>query len=342
MLRGIMKIFLSAIALMVSGAVVAASASVKRPTLTFAALTPTVNFFLGVKGVFSTKDIRVDTKSVTTYTAGFAYAPDGVQTLAQRMDQAIGGAGVTVASVAQNGLGNAGVVTPAVAWKYLYDGEKPTQWHVAGANVLATDNIMLRALFSIADANALPNNKAYVEASERQAEAKASTSMDTTLWGVRVEAGLGFSVTQACSVYAFAGYTFTASEGDKSSKKVLSIETPGRMETFDSALGDAVLSANLIQESFRYNQFKVVSDMGITASVQETFLTGAMLDWAPISCLSFFAVAGVKRYKVEVKYSEGCLAFPGTEAIDRGDTFEKCSRPPESKPLLQTCAWLCK
>ena len=268
--------------------------------------------YLGMSLAYAHRFVRLTTDTKTAFNAGYVYAVPSAQTLDGSFEaNANNDANVMVA--ARDG-GGVGASSDYVAWRFIYNGVMPEQWR-QGGDVAATKEIMTRALLESDLGNALPNDKAWVSADDRLATSHTTTTLDHGTWGVRIDAGLGFSVLDTLDVVCRLSYMLGIGEDNPGCKKTMAFATQGKIVSFDAADRSRTLSSNLTLESFSYNKGNILSDVSVSVQIQETIGIFGGLDWRPLDLCSFFAYVGAKRYAIELTYSGGYAAYPGTNAI---------------------------
>ena len=296
--------------------------------------------FLGLSGLWSKKDVKVTTTMTTKYNAAYAYAADGTQLFSRGWDggatQNLTGHAAPDPNVDQvHDITRIPADLSANGWpqtasrQFLYDGKVTGKWAVGqdananGRNPVAADvvdrtaAIMSRAMFNPRLQGA-PADKAYVAAADYKATAETVNKLDYSNWGIRVEAGVGYSIMDELTLFILLSYNWNLGEKDdkdaKNTAKDVSFETKGDDKTFKAANGTADLKAKLNLESFKWNASKLASGVQVTAKVEETFGIMGGLEWRPTEMIGLYAKAGVKRYALEVLYEGGDFAYPFTAA----------------------------
>lgn len=276
-----------------------------------------VKLYLGVGAAYAYRSVRLTSEVRTAFNAGYLFAhAHHVTVPAGDFYQPMAAPQANhVRSLAQDGTVGHGPATPAAAYNVLYTGDIPTQWHTGVNNVVnGTKELMQWAVYDLST-TALPADKAWVDAEDREATSRVVTELDHGVWGVRFNAGFGYSLLDTLAVYCMLTYKIELDKTHSGAAKDVSFATKGATETFRSASNNQNLSSNLVLESFRYNDNNILSDVKVNVKIEETFGIMGGLDWQPSENFGVFANIGAKRYVVNVSYSGGSVAYPGTEAI---------------------------
>ena len=281
-----------------------------------------VKLYFGVGVAHAFRSVKLTSAVKTTFNAGYISAPAHLRPFAaSSFSAAMVDNANQVAAVAQNGTASHGEATAAKGFGVVYSGVIPDEWRVNQVDVAATREIMQWAFFDVAQL-VLPDDRAWVAADDREATSSTVTELDHGVWGVRLNAGIGYDIFDTLAVYCMLTYKFEFNHADSGNMKTVSFATSGKVDTFTSADGDQNLSANLVLASFRYNDNNIFSDVKVKAKVEETLGIMGGFDWKPAEYIGVFAHAGVKRYTVEVSYANGAVAYPGTNAVYTKDFLE--------------------
>lgn len=281
-----------------------------------------MKFYMGLGVAFAHRTVKLTSAAKTTFNAGYIFAPPEVAPFTGSFYTPMLDAGGAVSAVAQDGSVGFGVATARAAYAVVYGGAVPKQWRVGGANVAATKAIMQDAMLDLTQA-ALPTNKAWVADADREATSSVVTTLDHGSWGIRLQGGIGYNLMDELVAYCMLTYKIEFDQASSGNTQTVSFATQGKAVNFSAAAGNANLSSNLVLASFGYNDNNILSDVKVKVKIAETFGIMGGLEWKPVENMSIFANIGAKRYVVDVSYSGGDVAYPGTDTVYTKSFLEK-------------------